>query len=234
MVLDVGLPLFPVVAAGAVDEDDGHGDGFSGLDEGENFKALVHGAETAGEKGDGVAGADEDEFSGEEVFEVDEFFIVGDEGVGFLFEGETDGQAEAGIGACAAVTRGHDAAAGAGDDHPSGGGHFFGELGGLNVILMGFGGSGGAEDADFSDIAIGGEDFECVAEFLEGFVDEFYVAAIGLIAEELHGVVDDFADHVAVGDNAELFDEFLREGGDAGEIGAADDERGLGGFLGLF
>lgn len=209
MVLDVGLPLFPVVAAGAVDEDDGHGDGFAGLDEGEDFEAFVHGSEAAGEEGDGVAGADEDEFSGEEVFEVDEFFVVGDEGVGFLFEGETDGEAEAGIGACAAVTRGHDSAARAGDDHPSGGGHFFGKFGGLNVVLMGFGGTGRAEDADLSDIAIGGEDFEGVAEFLEGFVDEFYVAAIGLIAEEFHGIVDDFADHVAVGDVAELIDELL-------------------------
>ncbi len=96
---------------------------------------------------------------------------------------------------------------------------------------MVFGGAGGAEDADLAHVAVGGEDFQGVAKFLEGFVDQLDVAAIGLIAEKLHGVVDDFADHVAVGDVAELFDEPLGEIIDADEIGGADNIGWLGGFL---
>ncbi len=197
------------------------------------FESFVHGSETAGEKSDGVAGADEHQLAHEEVFEIDEFFVVGDDLVGLLLEGEPDGQAKAGLRPSAAMTRGHDAAARAGDDHPTRGGHFLGEFGGMAIVLMGFGGSGAAEDADLSHVAVRGEDFQGVAEFLERLVDELDVAAIGLIAEEFHGVVDDFADHVAVGDVAELLDELLGEMVNAGQIGAAHDNGRLGGLLGF-
>ena len=120
---DVILPALPEIAAGAVDEDDGHGDALAGLHEREDFEAFVHRAEAAGEERDRVAGADEHQLAGEEVFEVDQLGIVGDERVGGLLEGQADRQAEGRIGARAAVPRGHDPAAGAGDDHPPRGGH---------------------------------------------------------------------------------------------------------------
>ena len=102
---------------------------------------------------------------------------------------------------------GHDPAAGAGDDHPARVRHFLGEFRRLAVVHVVFQGAGAAEDADLSHIAIRGEDFQGVAQFLERFVDQLDVAAIGLVAEELHGVFDDLPDHVAVRNVAQFFDE---------------------------
>ena len=128
------IPAFPVGAAGLFDEDDGEWVAASGLDEGEDFEAFVVGAEAAGEEGDGVGFLDEDEFAAEEIAEVDEFFVAFDEGVGFLFEGELDGDADGGGLAGAFVTGGHDAAAGAGDDHEAGFGEEVAELEGELVV----------------------------------------------------------------------------------------------------
>ena len=65
-----------------------------------------------------------------------------------------------------------------------------------------FVGARAAENADLPHVTIGGEYLQGVAEFLEGLVDKLDVAAVGLIAQELHGVFDDLPDHVAVVDVA--------------------------------
>ncbi len=124
----------PVGATGLFDEDDREGIAATGLDEGEDFEAFVVGAEAAGEEDDGVGFLDEDEFSGEEVAEVDEFFIAFDDGVGALFEGEFDGDAEGGGEAGAFVAGGHDAPSSAGDAHEAGVGADFSALGGELVV----------------------------------------------------------------------------------------------------
>lgn len=209
LLVDVLLPLDPEASALFVDEDDGHGDGFSGLDEGEDFEEFVHGSETAWEGGHGVAGADEHEFSGEEVFEVDEFFIAVDVAVGGLFEGESDGESEAGVASRAAVRCGHDASACAGGDHPASFGHASAEFDGGLVVGFGFGCSCGAEDADFSSIAVGCKDFERVAEFRHGGSDEFEVAAVGFVAKKFDRSLDDVGDLVSFLHFAQHGDEFL-------------------------
>jgi hypothetical protein len=70
----------------------------------------------------------------------------------------------------------------------------------LGVVVVALGRAGGAEDAHLSGVAIGGEDFEGVAELLKALVDQLDVAAVGLVAQELKGVDDDLADEVAVGE----------------------------------
>src|SRR5687768_12741606 len=101
-----------------------------------------------------MAGADEHQLAGEEVVEVDEFFVFGDVDVGFLLKREPNRQSKRGLSAGAAMTGGHDAAARASDDHPSVLHHSTGEIGGLQVIGVGFRGASAAEDADFAGIAV--------------------------------------------------------------------------------
>ncbi len=138
---DVVAPLGPVGTAGALDHEDGDEGGLAGLDEGEGFEVFVLGAESTGEEGDGGGLFHEHDFAGEEVAEVDEFGVVGDDGVGALLEGEADGDAEGGFAAGAAVAGFHDAVAGAGDDHPAGVAHAAGEFEGLFVVGVVFGGT---------------------------------------------------------------------------------------------
>lgn len=180
----VSVPGFPVGATGAVDEDEGHELAFAGLHEREGFVGLVHGAESAGEEGDGVGVSDEGEFSGEEVFEGDEFFVLEDDGVGGLFPGQADIGAEAIFGAGAFVACLHDSGAGAGDDHEAGIGGEAAEF--LCLVVFGFIGlgAGGAEDGDFASVVIGGEEAEGVAEFAHGGLDDADIAAVFDVGEE--------------------------------------------------
>ena len=153
-----GEPGFPIVAAGGIDEDEGEDAAFSGLHEGEDFESFVHGAEAAGEEGDGVGLFDEVELAGEEVVEVDEFFVAVDDFVCALLERETDVEAEGFLAAGSALGGAHDAIAAAGDDHVIELAHLAGEfLGGLECGIGGRG-AGGAEDDDFLKGGVGGED----------------------------------------------------------------------------
>jgi hypothetical protein len=115
---------------------------------------------------------------------VDEFFIAFDDGVGALFEGELDGDAEAGGLARTFVTSGHNASARARDAHESGVGEQFSEFGRQDVVGVGRGGTRGAKDGDLAAVAVGLENFESVAEFLEGAVHQLHLPAPGLILGE--------------------------------------------------
>ena len=90
-----------------------------------------------------------------------------------------------------------------------------------------------AEDADLSHIAIGREDLQRIAQFLERFVDQLDVAAIGLVAQELERVGDDFADQIAVRHAFQLIDEPRCDHMNFGQLLAADYIRRLGAFLRL-
>ena len=204
---DEAVPGAPVRAAGLFDEDDGERIAAAGLDEGEDFEAFIMGAEAAREEGDGVGFLDEDELAGKKVAEVDELGITFDDGIGALFEGEFDGDAE-GVGFAGAFVAGsHDAATGTGDDHEARVGEEFGEGGGELVIRVLGRGAGAAEDGDFAALAVGLEDFEGVAEFFEGADHQFHFAAAGIIVGEFEDGVEHFGGKFAVGRDAGVVEE---------------------------
>ena len=83
-------PSVPVGPAGLFQEDEGHGVSFSGLDQGECFKGLVHGAESPRKEDDRIGFLEEGHFSVEKVFIVDVPGVSFQNGVGFLFKGQSD------------------------------------------------------------------------------------------------------------------------------------------------
>ncbi len=158
--------------------------GLARLDHGHRLEALVLRAEPAGEEGDGRGLLEEEDLAGEEVLEVDELGVVGDDVVGLLLVGQADGDAEAGGAAGPALAGAHDAVAGAGDDHPAALAHAPGEGYGLDVVGVVGGRAARAEDRDLADAVVRGEDLEGVAQLLEGIGQELEVAAAGAVAGE--------------------------------------------------
>ena len=82
----------------------------AGLHERQHLEAFVLGAEAAGKEGDGVGFLDEEELAGEEVFQVHQLGVAGDDRVGVLLERQQDVDADAVLAAGADVARFHDAA----------------------------------------------------------------------------------------------------------------------------
>ncbi len=171
------------------DEDDGKRDDFKGLDEGERFEELIHGAETAGEDDETGGVFDEHDFANKEVAEVEFDILVG---VGILLEGEGDVEADAGAAGfvCSLVGGFHDAGAAAGDDGEVPGDELAAAFDGLDIFRGIGGGAGRAEDADGG--AEAGEDFEGLDELAHdtkdapGLVAEFFLVVDGLVGV-LHG-----------------------------------------------
>ena len=160
----------------------------------EHFQAFVQRAETAGQQADGVALLDEHQLAGEEVLHVDQLGIAGDDRIGRLLEGQKDVQPHRIFAARPYVPGLHDAARGAGDDHPVMLGHLPAELDRLLVGgLMGRG-PGRAEDGHLAVGAVGGEDFEGIAQFAERAAEELDVAAAGAVLGQLVGRELDFVD----------------------------------------
>ncbi len=81
----------------------------------------------------------------------------------------------------------HDAAGGARDDHEAGLSHAPAEIDCLRVRGMIHRQAGRAEHRHFPPLAIGGEDFEGVAQFLERGAQELDVATVRLVADQLVG-----------------------------------------------
>ena len=233
LLLDVVLPVCPVIAAGGIDEDDRHRHRFARLHEREHFESFVHRPKSAGKQRDRVAGSHEHQLAREEIAEVDQLRIVGDEVIGRLLERQANRQPEGRIGPRAAMPGGHDSAARAGDDHPSRGGHRLSELRRLLVIGMAFGRAGRAENADLAHIAIRRKNLQRIAQLLERVVDQFDVAAIGAVAQKLERVGQNLADQVAIGNLFELVDQLRRRLVNLCQLLAADDMRRLGAFLRL-
>ena len=223
----------------AFDEDDGDHGCFTGLDEGEGFIGFVEGSEATWEADDRFGLREEHEFSGEEVPEVDEFFIVGDDVVCGGFEGESDGDAEGGFASWTFVTGFHDAVAGAGDDHPSSFGHEFGKEYGGFVVGVVFRGSCGAEDGDLVCVCVFAEDSVCVSHFLERGGEEFEFASVSAVRDEFEGGGDEFADEaciVFVCLTCDIFDDVFDSFLDFAVVGfslSADFGRCVAGALGL-
>ncbi len=211
LLVDVLLPLDPETSAFFIDEDDGHGDGFSGLDECEDFEEFIHRAESAWECGHGVAGSDEHQFAGEEVLEIDEFLVSFDVAIGGLFEWESDGKPEAGVASCASMCGGHDASASAGGDHPSVLSHATSEFDGGLVVGFGFRGSRGPEDADFSGITIRRKNLQRITQLRHRRTNQLQISAVGLVAKEFDGGLDDVSDLISFLHFAEHGDEFLQQ-----------------------
>src|SRR5262249_32415535 len=111
-------------------------------------------AETAGEKGEGVALFDEHQLAREEEMERHVLRVALDEAGRDLLERELDIPPDALRASGALVPRLHDALARAGDYHETIGGDQLGELARERIIRIGLWGAGGAEDADFSHRAI--------------------------------------------------------------------------------
>ena len=73
MLAKIFLEGAPEIPTGGVDHDQRNDVGLPGLHEGEGLKGLVHRAEAARKKGDGVGMLHEVQLAGEEIFEGEKF-----------------------------------------------------------------------------------------------------------------------------------------------------------------
>ena len=194
LIADEVEPLAPVVAAGRIDQNDRHQVPFAGLDQGQRLEGLVLCAEPAGEQHHPVHFLDEHQLAGEEVLEVDQLAVAGDDRVGLLFEGEQDVGAHGPCSAAALVGSFHDAAACSGQHHPALLGHSPAEVNRLQVGGVIVRGAGAAEDTDLSLAAKGGEDLERVAQLTESTAEDLQIAAGCLVLFEPVGGLLDLVD----------------------------------------
>ncbi len=182
----------------------------SRLEQRQYLEALVESAETAGKERDRRRFLQEKELSGEEVAEGHELVVTPDGLVRLLLERELDVDPEAQVPPGASVGRSHDAASGAGDDHPSRLGHPPSELDGARVVRVLGARPGGAEDRYLPRVAEGSEDFERVAHFLQRGVGDLQVHPLGTVNPELESGRRDLLYVGALGLGATGLDE-LRE-----------------------
>ena len=112
--------IFPVVVPGQDHRDARH---LVGLDEGQGLEELVEGAEAPRKQTDGVRLLDEDHLAREEVAEVDQLRVAGDDDVGILLDWKPDVDTEGGFPTCASLGGAHDPVSGASDHHPTLGHH---------------------------------------------------------------------------------------------------------------
>ena len=117
-------------------------------------------------------------------------------GVGFLLKRQQDVDADAFLPAGADLSRFHDAAGRAGDDHPSGLSNAPAELHRLEIRRIRRRQPGRAEHRHLAHGAVRREDFEGKAQFFESGIDELDVHACGAVAEELVGGLTDLLDEL--------------------------------------
>jgi hypothetical protein len=84
------------------------------------------------------------------------------------------------------------------------------------------------------DIAVRGEDPQGVADLLGRLVHQLDVAPVGLVAQELHAVVDHLTHQVAVGEGEQLAPELIGQVPDMLQIRLGGLLGRLGRFLRLF
>jgi hypothetical protein len=202
------LPAGPVGAARHLEEDDGRRVRLARLHQREELEGLVHRPESAGQEHEAVRLLDEGQLPGEEVPEVDELGIVGDELAGGRLERQADVDAEGVLGAGPLDAGRHDPRPGAGDDHPVPLGHGLCEGPGLLVERVLRHGPGGPEDRHLALPPVGLEDVEGVAHLLEGRVGDLEVAPGGGVAGHPQGGHDHLEDEVHVLGGADPGDEF--------------------------
>ena len=85
-------PTLPVGPSYFIDQDNRNNPRFSGLHQGQTFKAFIHRSEAAGKQGDGVGFLNEIHFSSEKIVEIYQLRIAVDGLVGFLLEWQSDVQ----------------------------------------------------------------------------------------------------------------------------------------------
>ena len=128
-------------------EEHGHLGHFVFLHEDKEFGKFVHGAEPAGKENVDFGAHGEHDFSGEEIFELEQ---VSEVGVWVLFvrEGDVEADGAPAIFVSAAVGGLHDAGAAAGDDGVAVLGKESAEISGGAIITIGFFEAGRAKDGD--------------------------------------------------------------------------------------
>jgi len=82
-------------------------------------------------------------------------------------------------------------------------------------------------------LAEGGEDLQGISQLFEAFIDQFDIAAVGVVAEKFECVGDDFADQIALWDVTQRFNELRCRMMHLCQVIPADDRGGLGRFLRL-
>jgi len=90
---------------------------FAGLNQCQHFQRFIKGAKPARAQYQRVCLFDEEQFAGEEKVEWQQIIGAVDGGVGMLFEGQGDVETQTVVTPGSFVGGGHDAAAGASDDH---------------------------------------------------------------------------------------------------------------------
>ena len=178
---EIFLEGAPEISAGGVDHDQRDDVGLAGLHEGEGLERFVHGAEASREEGDGIGVLHEVQLTGEEVFESEKLGVPADGFVGFLLEGQLDVQGKAVFAPGTGLGGAHNAIPAAGDDHVARLLHQFSKkVGGFPGGGVGRG-PGRAEDGDFFDALVGGEEAVCVTDFPHHPLELLEVAEVGPI-----------------------------------------------------
>ena len=172
MIVDVFVPLRPVIITGGIDHDDRHHVGLAGLDEREHFEALVVGAEAAGKQSHRIGLRNEHQLAGEEIAEQDQFFVTGDELVGVGLEWQANRHPERRFPASPVMAGPHDPVAGACDDHPAATGDDPAKVLGGAVVGMIRRGAGRAEHRDLARLGEGSKDLHGVPQLLEAAADK--------------------------------------------------------------
>ena len=76
------IPLLPIIVPRIVDAHDRKHVALAGLHQGQNLKPLIMRAEPAGKEHDGIRFLHKQKLAREEVFEMHQLLIAGDDGVG--------------------------------------------------------------------------------------------------------------------------------------------------------
>src|SRR6185369_7908833 len=209
LLADVDVPRLPISAAGFVHEYQRHELALAGLHQRDGLVTFVQRAEPTGEQDNGVGVPDENQFAREKIFEGDELFILGDDGVRALFPRQADVDAKTVLQPRPFVAGLHDARTRAGDDHESGGDNFAPEFDGLLVFHAVRLGARRTEDGNLAFVRIRREQPERVAQFADRRLDDAHVAGVLHIGQQLERVFDDVGDFRFVIAAAFEFDEII-------------------------
>ena len=77
-------PLFPIRPFGIIHHHNRQGLGLAGLHQRERLKPFIVCSEPSGKQRDSVRLPDKDKLAGKKVFQVDEFLVFPDKGIGLL------------------------------------------------------------------------------------------------------------------------------------------------------
>ena len=171
LVFDKGHPLIPIIAVGVLEADNRLRRTLPRLGQCQNFKSFIVRAEPTWKQRNGFGLLHKHEFSSEEVFQVNEFRVIGDDGVGTLFKGEHDVDAETLITTGPFLARLHDSISPTGDHHVAGFYHTPSKLDREEIVRVLGKRSGGSERGDFWARAVFLEHAEPMAQFLDGAID---------------------------------------------------------------